>query len=111
MDDYGIYNIDFGQVRGHEQGSQRPAIVFKTINEVKLCIVVPLTSNLEHLNLPYTVPINSTSSTNLKQNSVALIFQIRAVDSNVISINKIGTIEEYQIKKIKNAIKDMLSLI
>ena len=110
MGDYGIYNVDFGKGEGHEQSYQRPAIIFKTVSEVDLYIVIPLTSNMEHLNLPYTVQINKTSSTNLRENSVALVFQLRTVGKIRIVGSQIGKIEEYQINKIKTIIKDMLAL-
>lgn len=110
MEDYGICNVDFGKGEGHEQSYQRPAIIFKRISEVDLYIVIPLTTNMEHLNLPYTVQINKTSSTNLRENSVALVFQLRALGKTRIVGNHIGKIEEYQINKIKAIMKDMLAL-
>lgn len=110
MEDYGIYNVDFGKGEGHEQSYQRPAIIFKKVSEVDLYIVIPLTSNMEHLNLPYTVQINKTSSTNLRENSVALVFQLRTVGKTRIVGSQIGKIEEYQINKIKTIIKDMLAI-
>ena len=65
MEDYGIYNVDFGKGEGHEQSYRRPAIVFKNVSEVDLYIVIPLTSNMDHLNLPYTIQINKTRSGNV----------------------------------------------
>lgn len=110
MEDYGIYNVDFGKGEGHEQSYQRPAIIFKNVSEVDLYIVIPLTSNTEHLNLPYTIQINKTSSTNFRENSVALVFQLRTVGKTRIVGSHIGKIEEYQINKIKTIIKDMFAL-
>jgi len=110
MEDYGIYNVDFGKGEGHEQSNQRPAIIFKTVGELGLYLVIPLTSNLEHLNLPYTVQINRTSSTNLRENSVALVFQLRVVNRTRITSSQIGKIEDYQINKIKTIIKEMLGI-
>ena len=110
MDEYDIYNVDFGSGRGHEQSYPRPAIIFKAISELSMCLAIPLTSNLNHLNLPYTVQINKTDSTNLKENSVALVFQLRAIDKGRINGSVIGKIEDHQINKIKTIIKDMLAL-
>jgi mRNA-degrading endonuclease toxin of MazEF toxin-antitoxin module len=110
MDDYGIYNVDFGKGAGHEQSYQRPAIIFKRLPGVDMYLVIPLTGNLEHLNLPYTAQINKTTSTNLRDNSAALVFQIRAIDASRVTGHKIGFIEEYQVNKIKALLKDMLSL-
>ena len=110
MEEYGIHNVDFGIGKGHEQSNPRPAIILKTINELDMYVVIPLTSNLEHLNLPYTIQINKTNSTNLRSNSVALVFQLRAIDKIRISGIQIGKMEEYQTNKIKSALKEMLTL-
>lgn len=110
MKEYGIYEIDFGEGRGREQGRSRPAILFKLFNELGIGLVIPLTSNKERLNLPYTVPINKTSSTNLSMDSVALVFQLRAIDRTRITERQIGNIEEYQINKIRSTLKEMFAL-
>lgn len=110
MEEYSIQNVDFGVGKGHEQSYLRPAIVFKIINELGMCIVIPLTSNMDHLNLPYTIQINKTGHTNLRENSVALVFQIRAIDKTRMIGDQIGKTEEYQISKIKSVIKEMLTI-
>lgn len=110
MEEYSIYNVDFGVGEGHEQSYPRPAIVLKVINELNMCIVIPLTSNMNHLNLPYTVQINKTGHTNLRENSVALVFQIRAIDRTRLTGNQIGKAEEYLVNKIKSVLKEMLAI-
>ena len=108
--EYSIYNVDFGTGKGHEQSYPRPAIIFKALHELSMCLVIPLTSNLNHLNLPYTIQVNKTSVTNLREDSIALIFQLRVIDNGRISGNEIGKLEEYQISKIKTIMKEMLAL-
>ncbi len=108
--EYSIYNVDFGTGKGHEQSYPRPAIIFKAIHELNMYLVIPLTSNLNHLNLPYTVQINKTSTTNLMTDSVALVFQLRAIANTRITGSEIGGLEEQQVNKIKTMIKDMLAL-
>lgn len=109
--EYSIYNVDFDIGKGHEQSFSRPAIIFKTINELRMCIVIPLTSNLERLKLPYTVQINRTTGTNLREDSVALVFQLRAIANDRITGSEIGRLEDQQISKIRTIIKDMLALL
>jgi len=108
--EYSMYYADLGIPEGHVQGYRRPAIVIKALNELNMCIIIPLTSNLESQRLPYTVPIKKTNSTNLKEDSVALVFQLRIIDNKNIISNEIGKLEEYQIGKIKAMIKDMLAV-
>ncbi len=110
MDEYGIYSIDFGNGIGHEQSYSRPAILFKDLHDLGLALVIPLTSKLIRLNLPYTIQINRDQITNLKENSVALIFQLRAISCNRIKGNKIGSLDEISVKKIKTVITEMLDL-
>ncbi len=110
MKEYSIYNVDFGTGKGHEQSYARPAIIFKAIHELNMCLVIPLTSNLERLKLPYTAQINRTSTTNLKEDSVALVFQLRAISNDRIMGNEIGNLDDLQVGKIKTIIKDMLAI-
>ncbi len=101
-----IVNLAYGV--GHEQYGQRPAIL---ISEVKpnIAIVVPLTSNLEALRFPYTLTIFPDKQNNLKQISVALIFQIRAIDKSRI-VKVIGRINKNTEKKIDELLKSLLGL-
>ncbi len=110
MEEYGIYNVGLGTGIGHEQSYSRPAIIVKAIGALRLCIVIPLTSNLSHLSLPYTMKIEKTASTNLKEDSVALIFQLRCIDEARLTGSAIGMAEEEQIRKIKTLMKEMLAL-
>lgn len=110
MEEYSIYNVDFGVGEGHEQSYSRPAIIFKDISELRMCLVIPLTSNLERLALPYTIQIRRTDTTNLDKESVALIFQLRAIAYNRLIGSGIGRLDAQQIAKIKSMVKDMLSI-
>jgi len=109
LKEYFIYAVDLGTPDGHVQDHSRPAIVIKTLNELNMCIIIPLTSNLESQRLPYTALIKKIHSTNLKEDSVALVFQIRIIDNKIIG-NEIGKLEEYQIGKIKAMIKEMFAI-
>lgn len=68
---------------GHEQYGERPAILISD-TKTGIIIVVPLTSNLEALKFPYTLAMPRDKQNNLNNVSVALIFQIRAVDKSRI---------------------------
>lgn len=75
-----------------------------------MCLVIPLTSNPERLRFPYTAQISKTSTTNLKEDSVALVFQLRAIANGRITGSEIGSLDDLQIGKIKTIIKDMLAI-
>lgn len=77
-----VYLADFEPVRGSEQGRKRPVIVFQNADlarftSTRLC--VPLTSNLNRLGVPGTCSIRKGEA-GLPQESVALAFQMRAMD-------------------------------
>ena len=108
--EYSIYNVDFDKGRGHEQSFFRPAIIFKVVHELSMSLVIPLTSNLERLKLPYTIQISKTTTTNLKEDSVALVFQLRAISNDRITGSEIGKLEDQQINKVKTIMREMLVL-
>lgn len=108
MHDYDLCWINF-KGSGREMRDPHPAVICKVIDNLELCIAVPLTSNLEHLKMPYTVQVNATHPTGLQKDSVALVCQMQAIDAKRIP-NSTGHLEEYQIKKIKSIMKEMLAL-
>ena len=57
LKEYFIYNVDLDTTNGHVQGYSRPGIVIKALNELNMCIIIPLTNSLESQRLPYTVLI------------------------------------------------------
>lgn len=93
---------------GHEQYGQRPAILISN-TRIKIAIVIPLTTNLEALRFPYTLTIFPDKQNNLTQESVALIFQIRAIDKSRI-LKTIGKINKNLRKKINDILQEMLEL-
>lgn len=110
MQDYEIYDVDFGQGQGHEQSGERPAVIVRAMSELGLFTVVPLTSKMERAELPYTVIINSTRSTNLRSASVALVLNVSTVAINRIRGRAIGKLEDYQVEKVKTVFKNLLKL-
>ncbi len=101
--------VDYGEwPHGHEQGFQRPSIIAKIA--VGMCIVIPLTTTAADLErFPHTLGISRTSKTCLDAKSVALVFQIRAIDPGRI-LGKVGELEQEHIAAIKSTIKDMFGL-
>lgn len=101
-----LISLNFGV--GHEQYGERPAILISD-TKTKIVIVIPLTANLEALRFPYTLAILSDKKNNLRQESVALIFHIRAIDESRI-LKIIGKIDTKRQRKIDEILKRMLEL-
>jgi len=100
--------IEFAQFKGHEQIGLRPAIILSK-ETANLIVVVPMTSKLEALKYTCTLEINPSEKNGLKTKSVAMIFQLRAVDIRKIR-KKIGEIEENILQKINLEIKELVNL-
>ncbi len=92
---------------GREQAGGRPGI-FLADAEI-IGIVVPLTSNLLTLRFPFTLSIKPSSLNGLQEESVALIFQIRALDKRRF-LKRIGKLESNALKSIDETIIKMLQL-
>ena len=74
-----IWIIDIESASGHEQEGLRPAVVVADVVD-PVVSVIPCTSNLESLRFPFTLQINPTNQNGLDRLSVAIIFQLRAID-------------------------------
>ena len=93
-----IWILKFPSKSGKEQKGMRPAIILAdTTTEIALSI--PLTSNLHALKFPHTMEIKRSEKNNLEKDSIALIFHLQAIDKKRF-VNKIGDLEEENIKKI-----------
>lgn len=80
--DIGLVNLSGGF--GHEQSGIRPAIILAA-TDTHIVIVIPLTSNTEALRFSHTLLLTANKGNGLVQDSVALLFHIRAIDARRIS--------------------------
>jgi len=100
--------VEIPTAGGHEQSGMRPAIVLSEV-ESGIVIIIPFTSNPQALRFPHTIDVNPSVENGLNSRSIALVFQMRAIDKRRIK-NKIGTIEGKTMEKIDEMIKEMLHL-
>jgi|SRR3989338_1607953 len=77
-----LVNLDGGF--GHEQVGTRPALVLAA-TDTRIVIVIPLTSNAEALRFSHTLLLHADKSNGLAQDSVVLLFHVRAIDARRIS--------------------------
>ena len=76
-----IWWADLGPYRPREQTGRRPVVVWQSdalTGVLQSVLVIPITTNLERANLAGTALI-SGSEGGLPDNSVALVFQLRAI--------------------------------
>lgn len=96
---------------GHEQAGMRPAIIVQAsgLENLPTVLIVPLTSKLKAADFPFTFIIEPDSINNLDVVSVALIFQLRAIDKRRLK-NKIGKIEPVKLELLKQRLKEIMGL-
>ena len=74
-----VWIADLSGGKGHEQEKERPALIWKDLDHVKMAIIIPFTTNQTLEDLPYTYLVTPSSKNRLTEESIALIFQIRAI--------------------------------
>ncbi len=87
--------INFPSRGGHEQAGRRPGIILQngeTSAQVPTVLTVPLTTQLGSLRYPATVLVEADTENGLRRDSVALVFQLTAIDSRQIE-DCIGTVD------------------
>ncbi|MEM3503732.1 MAG: type II toxin-antitoxin system PemK/MazF family toxin [Nitrososphaeria archaeon] len=97
--------------KGHETAYPHPAFILKMIIEMGMLFVIPLTHNVTKAkNQPFTVFIPKTQENRLKYDSIAEVFQARAIDPRFRLGEPIGPLESNKIEEIKLTLKRMLNL-
>jgi mRNA interferase MazF len=83
-----------------EEKGNRPAIAIQTdVANSPMLMIVPITSSLGALRFSFTVKIDPSNLNGLTLPSVAMIFQMRAIDRKRI-IRKIGDLESEYLAKV-----------
>jgi mRNA interferase MazF len=75
--------IELPPADGHEQTGRRPAVVIHDetyAGQLPVVLAIPLTTATSTLRFPGTFLVQPTPTNGLRHPSVALVFQLRAVD-------------------------------
>ncbi|HEX6183421.1 MAG TPA: type II toxin-antitoxin system PemK/MazF family toxin [Pyrinomonadaceae bacterium] len=78
---------------GRAQAGRRPAIVMQSAVGLPTTLIIPLTSQLDALRFAGTVLVEATSQNGLRRASIALVFQLTAVDGRHIS-ERLGAVSK-----------------
>lgn len=93
---------------GREQYGTRPVIIVSDTDD-DIAIIIPFTTNFQSLQFPNTIEIEPSDQNGLEAASVALVFQIRAIDERRIH-RKIGVLEKSHLKSVDEKIRDILQV-
>lgn len=109
-----VFWIDFptSETPGREQQGQRPAVMIGVElpgAALPTQLVIPMTSNLAALRYPSTVKIEPSSQNGLSTVSVALCFQLRAIDKKRI-LSTAGTLDANDLSRIMAEVKRLLGI-
>lgn len=103
-----IVVIDLGNAPfGHEQSGLRPGVVLSAQNGV--LIMIPLTTNTTALRCSATFAIADDKVNGLTAPSVALVFQIRAIDTGRV-IKRLGSVSIKDSRALNKIIRTITSL-
>lgn len=105
-----VYLVELPFVEGKEQIGFRPAIILQNKEYTKILptiLIIPLTSQLKAQRFPATFLIKANQENGLEKDSVALVFQLRAIDQRRIG-NKLGKLNDGTISKIYEVIKNLI---
>ncbi len=100
-----IWLANLDPIAGSEQAGTRPIIVFQNdiISQFSTTtIAIPLTTNQRRASLPVCISIKKGEG-GLSQSSVALCFQMRALDKTRL-IKRLGQLSDEVIRQLDNVV-------
>lgn len=107
-----IINVNLGtppkEIKGHEQGFERPCAIIKSFNNLDLAVVVPLTTKEAKYSL-FTIVKILKGTAGLTADSYALCHQIRTISFDRI-VSKRARLDSKDILKIHSVLIDTLEL-
>jgi len=107
-----VYLANLDPTRGSEQAGTRPVLVFQhdTLNKVlpRTVIVIPLTTTLPMARLPSCILIPAGEG-GLRQDSVAICHQIRALDRAAL-LRYWGTLSHERLTEVERAVAFSLGM-
>jgi mRNA-degrading endonuclease toxin of MazEF toxin-antitoxin module len=102
-----IYLVDLLVRGGHAQVGRRPAIILQSETSLPTTLLIPLTTQLDALRFAGTVLVETDSENGLHQHSVALVFQLTAIDNRFIS-TKVGKVSDAILEQILSTLDSLI---
>jgi mRNA-degrading endonuclease toxin of MazEF toxin-antitoxin module len=92
---------------GRAQAGRRPAVIVQVATGLPTTLIAPLISQLDALRFAGTVPVEADSQNGLGRASVALVFQLTAIDRRHLA-DGLGVVSEVVLKEIRTALDKLL---
>ena len=103
-----LWLVEIPPTNGYEQSGLRPVLLLSP-PEANIVMIIPFTSNLRALRYSHTIEIHPSPLNGLDAISVALVFQLRAIDKKRLQ-RKIGELPSEILTQIDAMIRQILSL-
>jgi len=107
-----VYSVEIPASDGHEQAGTRPAMIAQAPQfggRLPTVLIVPLTSRLTAQSFPGTFLIQPDSDNNLNTISVALVFQLRAIDKRRVR-RRLGRLSASDLAQVHDQMKSLLHI-
>ena len=104
-----VYTVEIPASNGHEQAGARLAIIAQAPQFGDRLPTVPLTSRLTAQSFPGTFLIQPDSDNNLNTTSMALVFQLRAIDKRRVR-RRLGRLSASELSQVHDQIKALLKI-
>jgi mRNA interferase MazF len=107
-----LFWADLPPSDGHEQGGRRPVIIFQDTATVTLptVVVIPLTAKMSAQRFAGVVLIQPTATNGLTAPSLALVFQIHAIDARRLDAQPIGRLDAPDLAAVQAMARQLLNL-
>lgn len=108
-----IYTVEIPHSNGHEQAGTRPAIIVQARqfeHRLPTVLIVPLTSQMAARGFPGTFLIDPDSENHLAAQSVALVFQLRAIDKRRLG-HLVGHLSAPYLGALQQHMRTLLDLL
>jgi len=108
-----IHWVEFPPANGREQQGRRPAIVVQDDGDagsLPTTMVVPLSTAIRALRFAGTATISASTESGLRQDSVALVFQFRAIDRGRVK-ERLGTISDDEVEAVFDELRKLTGLV
>ena len=102
--------VELPPADGHEQTGRRPVVIVQDeeyAGHLPVVLVIPLTTARASLRFPGTLLIQPTPQNGLREPSVALVFQMRAIDRGRLR-EQMGTLSTEVITALFGTLDRML---
>ena len=107
-----VFAVEIPASDGHEQAGARPAIIAPAPqfgDRLPTVLIVPQTSRLTAQSFPGTLLIQPDSDNNLNTISVALVFQLRAIDKRRVR-RRLGRLSASDLSQVNDQMKALLQI-